>query len=298
MIEESHTQHAVDGWKLATYRWAKDSKPPRAVILLSHGMGEHATRYRSSLRPLIDAGCEIFAIDHRGHGASVASQEELGDLGPGGFGAVVSDLAQLARSARAARPNAPIILLGHSMGSMAAQLFLLRHPELIDAMALSGSSAVDQLANAMLADPLLLTKLNTGFEPVRTPFDWLSRSSAEVDKYIADPLCGFALRPASFASWFGFAQELADAKSLANIPKRIPIYVFSGDLDPLNHLIRGLTPVINRYKQAGLTVTSDIYPGARHEILNEENRSEVLHKLSAWIANVLDTLPNHHNVGG
>jgi alpha-beta hydrolase superfamily lysophospholipase len=288
VIEEKFTQHSHDRWQLTTYRWSSGPAAPRAIILLSHGMGEHALRYRSSLASLIDSGFDVYAIDHRGHGASVVSPSHLGDFGPGGFAAVVSDLADLARFAKEAHPNTPIVLLGHSMGSTAVQLFLLRYPDLVHAVALSGSAAVDHLAKAM-QDPLFLTKLNSDFEPARTPFDWLSRSDVEVDKYIEDPLCGFALRPESFASWFAFGPELADGQALAKLPKQLPVYIFSGELDPLNHLINGLRPVIDRYRAAGLKLTVDIFPGGRHEILNEQNRAEVVQKLADWMMEVLDS---------
>jgi alpha-beta hydrolase superfamily lysophospholipase len=257
-------------------------------------MGEHTLRYRSSLVSLVESGYDVYAIDHRGHGATAASATDLGDLGPGGFAAIVSDLAELARFAKKSSPNTPILLLGHSMGSMAAQVFLLRYPTLVQGVALSGSAAVDHLAKAM-QDPLFLTKLNSDFEPARTPFDWLSSSEAEVDRYIADPLCGFPLRPDSFASWFAFGPELADAQVLAQLPKQLPIYIFSGELDPLNHLIDALNPLIDRYKTAGLSVTVDIYRGRRHEILNEQNRAEVMRRLADWMEDVLDT--REHSAG-
>jgi alpha-beta hydrolase superfamily lysophospholipase len=128
-----------------------------------------------------------------------------------------------------------------------------------------------------------LGALNASFEPARTKFDWLSRSEQEVDAYVADPLCGFGLTEESFRSLLSFGGMLADPRQLAQIRSTLPIYVFSGSHDPLNRDLHALQPVIDRYRSAGLDVVADIYPQARHEILNELNRSEVLTGLLSWI---------------
>jgi alpha-beta hydrolase superfamily lysophospholipase len=274
-----------DAQSLAAYRW-EGSRSPTAIIIVAHGMGEHSQRYRTALEPLLERGFVAYAVDHRGHGASVTTAAELGDFGPGGFGQVVADLVALTRLARSEHPGLPIALLGHSMGSMAAQLFAVQHSELIDALALSGSAAVDRIA-AAAQDPKVLGLLNASFEPARTPFDWLSRDERQVDAYIADPLCGFTLTPGSFGSMLGYGGTLADPSELAKIRKDLPVYVFSGDHDPLHRDLGALQPVIDRYRAAGLQVAVDLYPGARHEVLNETNRAEIVEKLAGWLRTAL-----------
>jgi alpha-beta hydrolase superfamily lysophospholipase len=153
---------------------------------------------------------------------------------------------------------------------------------MIDALALSGSAAVDVVAKAA-SDPTIFFNLNASFEPARTPFDWLSRDPSQVDLYLADPWCGFALVPESFGSLLAQGPRLADPAELAKIPAELPIYVFSGDRDPLYGDLGAVEPLIARYKAAGLNVSTRIYKGARHEVLNETNRDEVVTDLLAWL---------------
>ena len=132
---------------------------------------------------------------------------------------------------------------------------------------------------------LLFGELNKPFKPARTPFDWLSRDPAEVDKYIADPYCGFEVTNQLAIDLVGALAGLASPETAAKIPKALPIYVFSGARDPVGAKLQGLLDV---YKTAGLSVTAKIYPDARHETLNETNRAEVTADLIAWLnANVV-----------
>lgn len=183
--------------------------------------------------------------------------------------------------ARGEYPDLPVILLGHSMGSMIAQALVIEYPGLIDGLALSGSAAVDVLAMVGQTRDILGT-INAAFEPARTAFDWLSRDAAQVDAYIADPLCGFGLTPDSFLSLFSQGERLASPASLAAISKDLPIYIFSGDRDPLAADFGALGPLIERYRAAGLSPHVRLYPGARHEVLNELNRDEVVAGLLDW----------------
>lgn len=270
----------ADGLPISAYHWSA-SRSPVAICLAAHGMGEHAKRYEKPLQPLLDAGIDIYAPDHRGHGRT-ARHTELGEFGAGGFEAVIKDLVALIDRIRAGHDGIPIILLGHSMGSFAAQLLLLDHAEKVDAVALSGSAALDQVA-AGISDPDILGLLNSPFEPARTPFDWLSRDEAQVDLYINDPLCGFELSPGSFGSLFANAARMADPGSLSAIPKDLPIYLFSGSHDPLAGKLNAWRPLVDRYRQAGLNLQSRLYEGARHEVLNETNRADVCRELLKWI---------------
>jgi alpha-beta hydrolase superfamily lysophospholipase len=253
-------------------------------------MGEHARRYPPALERLIETGIDVYALDHRGHGATARNAAQLGDLGTGGFAALAGDLVALTRIAKDANPGLPVVLLGHSLGSMVAQLFAVEHSDLIAALALSGTAAVDQVAVAA-RDPQVFTRLNASFEPARTPFDWLSRDEREVDAYIADPLCGFALQPESFGSVLSYGEYLANPLQLARIRRDLPVYVFGGEHDPLNRDLNALQSVIDRYRSAGLSVVAQIYPGARHEILNEINRAQVVGALGDWINTTIAASP-------
>lgn len=275
-----------DGARIAAYHWPA-AGPVRGVLQISHGMGEHARRYVEPLQPLRDAGYSIYAEDHRGHGATAPDASALGDFGPGGFSSIVDDMSVLSQIARRENPGRKLVLLGHSLGSFAVQIYLLTHSGLIDGAILSGSAALDLLPPP---DPERggLESFNAAFEPARTKFDWLSRDVAQVDAYVADPFCGFSASPASMVSIFAAATSLFEPHALGRVEKSLPIYLFSGDKDPLNGELAYLKPLIERYRAAGIAdVSWDFYSGGRHEMLNEINRAEVVGKLLAWIDGVV-----------
>jgi alpha-beta hydrolase superfamily lysophospholipase len=248
-------------------------------------MGEHAQRYRVPLQPLCEAGVAIYANDHRGHGHTAPTREALGDFGSGGFTAVVDDMARLSELTRREHPGKKLILLGHSMGSFALQIYLLTHSRLIDGAVLSGTAALDLLPPPDPAGGL--GAFNKAFEPARTPFDWLSRDPREVDAYLNDPFCGFSVNQASFMSIFTAAMTLFEPDALKRMRADLPIYLFAGDKDPLNGGLAFLTPLVERYRAAGVKdVTHDFYPGGRHEMLNETNRAEVVRNLGRFISRV------------
>lgn len=166
---------------------------------------------------------------------------------------------------------------------MIAQAYVLARSDRIDGLILCGSVAVDVVAAAAAKDPAIFAAVNTPFEPGRTGFEWLSRDTAEVDAYVADPDCGFPLAPHSFASLLAAGPELADPGSIGAIRKDLPISIISGDEDPLVSWLHGLAPLVARYREAGLSPTVRLYPGARHEILNETNRAEVVEDLKRWV---------------
>lgn len=276
----------ADGGTTRVYRW-EAAAPKRGVVQIAHGMGEHALRYRPVAEALADAGYDVYANDHRGHGALAADAGALGDFGPGGFPAVVADMVEVTQMARSEAGGKPVVLLGHSMGSFAAQLYILDHSDLVGGVALSGTTAVDLLGAAATTGAWRLEDLNAAFEPSRTPFDWLSREPSEVDAYIADPLCGFTVKPESYGSLFSVAPRLASSSQLHRIRRDLPLFLFVGDRDPVNANLAWFRPLVDRYREAGLTdVSWHVYGGARHEVLNETNRPEVVATLRAWIDRV------------
>ncbi|HUO11185.1 MAG TPA: alpha/beta fold hydrolase [Caulobacteraceae bacterium] len=272
IVEQRFRYEGADGTGLAGFRWNPPGRA-KAVIQLAHGAGEHAGRYMEPLRPLIEAGYLVYAADHRGHGHT-SGMSHLGDFGPGGAAAVVNDMAVLMRRIRDDHPGLPRILLGHSMGAMLSQAWLLDHSEMIDALILSGTAG---------PSPIRPDSLNAAFAPERTPYDWLSRDEAEVDKYIADPFCGIRFTPESQASFMTLRERPIDAAALAKVKHGLPIYIFVGDADPVNARLQRLMPLVDAYRAAGLEVTLKVYEGGRHEMLNETNRAEVVADLKAWL---------------
>jgi len=252
-------------------------------------MGEHMGRYADTVDALVAAGLTVYANDHRGHGLTAHSH--LGEFGGGGFELLVQDMIYLSEIARAEDPDLPLLLLGHSMGSFAAQRYVIDHSHEIDGLILSGSGALDGLARAALSGIAGSNLLNAAFEPARTPFDWLCRDQAIVDAFMADPRCFEDLHRESLVSFLGTAPRLSDPVALRKIRGDLPIYLFSGSEDPVGQQLRGLHTLIGRYRDAGLRdIAFDFYTGGRHEMLNETNRREVQTRLLGWISRTLEKL--------
>jgi len=154
---------------------------------------------------------------------------------------------------------------------------------------LTGTAAIDLLEPALdLDQPLDLAVFNAPFQPARTDYDWLSRDEAIVDAYIADPACGFGIDTGSARAMFGGARRLADPAQVAAMRSDLPLYIAVGEADPVNGGLALLTPLTDRYQAAGLTdMTIRVYPDARHEILNETNRDEVMAALTSWLDRVV-----------
>ncbi len=279
---------SADGVELSVYRWDPPGEPS-AIVQLTHGMGEHALRYADLAERLNQAGYVVYAQDHRGHGATAASPQAFGRLGPGGWGELVADIGRLQELAQAERPGLPVVLLGHSMGSFAVQQYLPGHDGDLAAVVLTGTAAIDLLEPSMDLDaPVDLSGFNAPFEPTRTDYDWLSRDTEQVDRYVADPRCGFGLDAESSRQMFGGSHRLADPAVLAGLRADLPVYIAVGDQDPVNASLALVHPLVERYRTAGLTeVVLRVYPQARHEVFNETNRQEVISDLLDWLERVL-----------
>jgi alpha-beta hydrolase superfamily lysophospholipase len=288
MQEATFSFTADDGTEVAAYRWAGDGDPT-AIVQIAHGMGEHAGRYRRLARALCDAGCVVYADDHRGHGRTAGSLDRLGDFGPGGWPGLMSDLAQLGAIARDEHPGLPVVMIGHSMGSFALQQFLLDHGDELAGAVLSGSTAIDVIAASI--DPTQevdLSAFNAPFEPARTEYDWLSRDPDEVDAYVADDRCGFGVDAAGAAGMLAGLAVCSDPARIAGIRSDLPLYIVSGSADPLAGGGELIELLASRYRDAGLTdVTVVVSPDARHEVFNEINRDELTDDLVAWIRRVV-----------
>ncbi len=282
---ESSFVSPADSASIATYAWTDGVDQPRAVVQIAHGVAEHATRYDRLARALNAAGYLVHASDHRGHGNSAASPADYGNFGDAGFPGLIQDVAAYGAAIAGEHPGLPLFLIGHSMGSFASQSVIIDHSDQYAGVVLSGSTTLDVLAaNLSQAEgPIGLEAFNAGFEP-RTGFEWLSRDEAEVDKYVASPLCGWDLPDDAIPQMFGQAARLADPEALAGIRKDLPILIVSGQADPLAGDGQLVQLLGQRYRDAGVAdVTVTVYPEARHEIFNETNRDEITADVIAWL---------------
>jgi alpha-beta hydrolase superfamily lysophospholipase len=290
---------ADDGAKLLGRRWLPDGRP-RAIVQIAHGLAEHSARYARLAAALNAASYGVYASDHRGHGPSF-DPADLGHFADAdGWAKALSDLWTFNRLIAAEQPGVPIVFLGHSMGSFLGQAFVAGHSEALTGAVYSGSNGappaiatagrfiaraerfrLGKRGKSKLLNQMMFGDFNKPFKPARTEVDWLSRDPAEVDAYAADPLCGFPFTNQLAIDLLDALPGLLAPERFASIRKDLPICVFSGERDPVGSNIQGL---IDALKAAGFTrLTTRIYPGARHETLNETNRDEVIGDLIAWL---------------
>src|SRR6266851_617366 len=282
---------STDGLSIACAKWSGQHEP-RGIIQISHGLGEHIGRYAELAKVLVDDEFVVYGNDHRGHGLTAKPSDSFGDFSPGGFDQLVEDMVSLRVIAKDEHRGKPYILLGHGIGSFAAQQFVLDHSHSIDGLALSGSGALDGLARLAQSispgtDPIKL--MNAAFEPARTPMDWLSRDDTEVDKFVNDPLCFPALKPESMQSFLDAFPRLADPREIRKIRDDLPVYILSGGDDPVGQRLEGVRVLIDRYRSAGFTsIAHDFYTGGRHEMLHETNRRDAITNLLVWMSSIVE----------
>ena len=278
---------SADGLRISSARWDARGEV-RGIVQIAHGMGEHMGKYGETIDALTSSGLAVYANDHRGHGHSVPSSQGFGEFGAGGFDLLVDDMVRLSQIAGRKDPEAPYFLLGHGMGSFAAQQLVLEHSSDIDGLILSGSGALDSVAWATQRAPSYRDMLNAQRDRARTLFDWLSRDEEVVDAFVSDPLCFAELKPAALQSFLDAAPRLANPMALRKIRPNLPVYLFSGSDDPMGQRLEGVRTLIERYREAGLNdISHDFYPCGRNEMLNEINRAEVRARLLEWISEVL-----------
>ncbi len=261
--------------------WEWPVADPKAVVQLVHGIGEHARRYDHVAKKLNSLGYSVYADDHRGHGQTGKGMVEAGitkkqgPLGPGGMDAVLAQVRQLTELIKSEHPNAKLVMLGHSWGSMLAQRLYDNYSSDLDALVLSGSS---------LLSPLVLNsgRLNKKWEhlPNATGGEWLSRNHEVGKKFREDPL--------NFDESFTQTVGYIDTLKLMGAPKKtidpkVPILLQVGSEDALAGE-RGNVLLANAFRKRGVDdIVLFVYQGARHEVYNETNQDEVLNDLAVWL---------------
>jgi len=291
--------HAEDDHDIHLQVW-RPAGPATHIIQIVHGLGEHADRYARFATAAISRGYIVCCHDHRGHGSNGGKLGHFADVD--GWHAIVSDTHSVNRRIRELHASMPLVLLGHSMGSYIAQFYAMHFGANVNALILSASTLASRvplsLAYAIAkieswrlgvrGKSALLNKLgfgsfNKAFRPARTEHDWLSRDEQEVDRYVADPLCG---GPYSCGLWLDLLGGLLDISSdnaLSRITSDLPILITGGAADPVGGN-RGMGKLAMHYAQTGhQRVKVKIYPDGRHEMLNDINRDEVTRDWLAWI---------------
>ena len=287
------------------YKWEpEDGRKIKGIIQIAHGMAETASRYERFAKFLTGKGYVVYANDHRGHGKTAGEVSNLGYLGDkDGFRYLVEDMYLLTQKIKEEYKELPLFLFSHSMGSFAAQEYIMHYGEELKGAILSGTNGKQGILldlgllvakrqakkhnrreQSPLLDKLIFGSYNKQFKPNRTPFDWLSRDEKEVDKYIANPFCGTVFTVGFFNDFLSELKYIEAKENINKVPKDLPIYIFAGDKDPVGRNGKGILTLYNTYKQAGIkNVSYKLYPGGRHEMLNEINRDEVMRDTLAWI---------------
>lgn len=277
-------------------------KNPRAAVMLSHGMCEYFLRYRGLAKFLCENGIALVGNDHIGHGNSVSDPDMLGYFGEsGGYMCMVRDLHRMRTILDKKLPDIPKFLLGHSMGSFIARIYLSRYDDRWDGAVIMGTAggvtgsaplrkllevlthAKDSRFRPQFSSRLAFGVFNLRFENHRTSSDWLSRVEENVDRFIADPLCNFTFTVAGFKDLLN-ALMCANSRSvIENTPTDLPILFMSGSMDPVGEYGAGVRAACMKYLEHGCSVNIRIYPGARHELFFEENADEVRNDVLSFI---------------
>ncbi|MDG4861413.1 alpha/beta hydrolase [Streptomyces sp. T-3] len=305
MTYTTGTTQARDGAQIVTYTWLPETGRPRAQVQIAHGAAEHGLRYDRFAHHLTAHGYAVIASDHRGHGAT-ATATGLGVTGPDddrdAWRAIVDDLKAIGDQARALHPGIPYVLFGHSLGSMLARDYAQEYADDLAGLILSGTfrslpgAEIDESLVRLEREvaeggrgtlsgyiPERFASFNDPY-PLRTGFEWLSRDESEVDKYVADERCGFPFSAGLALDWVRNIRKMNDPKNIARTPADLPVHIAVGTADPCNQGMTLVYELLEDYRYAGLTdLTWKAYEDARHEILNETNRAEVMADLTAWL---------------
>ncbi|WP_232695878.1 alpha/beta hydrolase [Brevibacillus daliensis] len=304
MREQTMNMTDEDGVDIFVYHWSPEEEVEiKGIVQIAHGMAETAARYERFARYLTDAGYVVLVNDHRGHGKTAGQVENLGYLGEDGFNWMVRAMAQVSHLIHEEYPGQPIYLFAHSMGSFLGQQFIYEYPKLIDGVILSGSNGKrgpELLAGIILSsliakvkgdkfrsklvDELAFGSFNRHIVTPRTPFDWLSRDSKEVDKYVKDPYCGSLSTVSFYRDFFIMLRDIHKPENMSHIPRELPVFIISGDEDPVGDRGQGIKRLVRMYNDLGMTqVSYKLYTGGRHELLNETNRLEVMNDCLEWL---------------
>ncbi len=285
--------------------WQDDEAEPKGVFQIAHGVSEHIDRYDEFARFLAKEGYIVCGNDHLGHGKSVDSPDDLGFFAEtDGDVRMVDDMHILHNIMAKRYPELPYYLFGHSMGSFCARNYAACFGFELSGLILCGTGELPSAA-VLLEEPLklLCSRLGTratppnavfdklsniGIKNARTSKDWLSKSEANVDRYLADPLCGFELKLGGVRDLVSLANSACTDEWAFLLPFELPILLISGAKDPIGFNGKGVINVCDNLEMAGHHPKVILYPGLRHEILNEDDRERVYDDIKEWLTSLTE----------
>lgn len=285
-----------------------ESVQVKGIIQIAHGMAEHHERYEDFIAYLNKNGYIVFTSDHLGHGRSVSSDDELGFFGKkAGYIHLVDDMKQLSDIAKKECPDLPLILFGHSMGSMLARLYTEKYGSELTAAVYCGTAGTNPAAKPGIAivkaiktmkgdhyrskfvDNLAFGSYNKKIKPNRTPFDWLTKDESIVDTYIKDPYCGFLFTTCGYIDLMTLIVVINRPDWYTAVPQNLPIYLIAGKDDPVGNYGKGVSEVYHNLVDSKHTdVSLKLIENDRHEILNEYDRNDVYKNILDWLNTTVD----------
>lgn len=289
-----------------SFGWRRlPSAPPRGVVQIIHGMAEHSGRYAPLAEKLCAAGYAVYAHDLPGHGPKCPPARRGHFADRRGWRLAIASIRNVQRLAQKEQPKLPVYMLGHSMGSFLLQHYIADFGSSIAGAIFSATTAdfgaLRKVGLALIRGEALIFGLrhpsrlghtlsfrafNRGFQPARTEFDWLSRNAEEVDRYIADPACGFRCSNGLWIDLLDAAGRLVQPARLRRIPAALPVWLIAGERDPVTRGAHGPESLAALYRGAGLRdVAVQVYPQARHELFNDQCRDAVTADLIGWLGN-------------
>jgi|LSQX01.2.fsa_nt_gb alpha-beta hydrolase superfamily lysophospholipase len=301
MKHETLTFIAHDGIEIFVNKWSPEHKA-KGIVQIAHGVCEHSGRYEHFATNLTQKGYVVYANDHRGHGNTAGISENMIYLGENGWNSMVRDTYDLTCIIKNTHPRLPLFFFAHSMGSFVLRQYLYEYPNKLKGVILSGTGSYDRVllnTGVLIAkrlvekngarrsyylNKMVFASFNNKINNPKTLFDWLTRDEDIIKKYMADPKCGAHCTNNFFYELLKGLRELQKTKNLVKIPKNIPILLVSGDNDPVGHWGSDIPFLVKQYKHFGVKdVKAYIFKGARHEIINEINREQVMEYIIKWI---------------
>lgn len=290
--------------EIHTIEWKPEGEV-KAVLQICHGMVEYINRYDAFANFLCEKGYYVVGNDHLGHGKSIQSKAEYGFFNQKyGNSCVIGDIHTLRQRSMKKYPDVPYFVLGHSMGSALVRQYIQMYGKGLAGVIVMGTPKeksrfmlkVGQIIcrvcaifkgwhyHSKILNKMVLGVYNKKFRPVTTRADWVTSDATELEKYVNDPLCSFTFTVNGYYHMFQGMMKTKKRENFAMVPRTLPVYFICGEEDPVGGFGKGVAKLYRKYKKNGMQdVELKVYPGDRHEVLNEKDRVQVFRDIYAWL---------------